>query len=88
MAKGLKVIAAERRLKKEGSFLDQLAVRHDDPDAVLNDDGKTLSFQKLVDVAGVSFSLGNVEVAIDVVKSSLKVVAGCRATIKRLGGGQ
>jgi hypothetical protein len=86
--KSAKVVAAERRARKEQSFLDSLAVRTDDPDSVLDDEGNLLPIRTLAGSPpdGTSFYLGSTQVPLVSVLNSIRVISECAARVKALVG--
>jgi hypothetical protein len=81
-----KVAGLQRRIQKEKSWLETLSVRHDDPDAVLDDNGKPVSVWAAAKIPDVSFARNGVEVATDLVLGSLDVISDCRSKLSRLVG--
>jgi hypothetical protein len=92
--KSNKIVGAERRLKKERTFLNSLTVQADDPDSVLDDDGNVLPVKVIVEQhgenwaeSGVKLLNGKQEVFPFDVVESLRVIGECLATVKRLSKG-
>jgi hypothetical protein len=89
--KSSRYIGAETRANKEQDFLASLTVQTDDPDLVIDDEGNTLSFKTLVSLhgdswadSGIQFFCGATEVFPFDVLNSFRVIAECRAKMKKL----
>ena len=89
-----KVRAATKRITIENKFLGSLSVQCDDEnliDSVLSDDGQITNLQSVMEVVAnnsetVRFVKDGAVIGLDAVKSSLAIIANCRATIKRFTG--
>jgi len=92
--KSNKIVGAERRIKKERSFLSSLTIQADDPDSVLDDEGNVLPVKVIVTKhgdnwaeSGVKLLNGALEVFPFDVLESYRVIGECAATVKRLSKG-
>lgn len=82
----IKIIAAQRRMQTEKDFLKSLCIQHDDPDAVLGDDGKPLTIRQVLSVEGVGFALNSQPISRFRVQEAFDVIASCARVIQRLRG--